>query len=477
MTPEAFGIAPGTVLAGKYRVERVLGSGGMGFVVAALHLELQHLVAVKFLHGTMMTNGEAVARFAREARAAARIKSEHVARVLDVGRLDEGAPYTVMEFLQGQDLGALLLERGPLPVDLAVEYVLQACHAIAEAHAAGIVHRDLKPSNLFLTASSDGVGIIKVLDFGISKLTTAASFEPQLTSTKSSMGSPLYMSPEQMKSFRDADHRTDIWALGVILYELTCGKPPFDAGSLPELIMALVMSTPAALSAQRPEVPSGLEAVVMRCLEKDPAQRYPSVGELARELLPFAPQNSRSLVERVSRLSGSHPPATPEPRGLVGVDGANIDAALPRMGVATDSPWTATRAARAPGLRKSVVFAVGALLVVGAAALGAWALRGSTAAVASSAAAVSSAPNAQLLPEPKGEPSTASAPAVPLAATAPAPAASAPAPSHAVVTEHAARHATRSQAPAAKATDRVSKVSVTPAESGARRRTLDIDLK
>src|SRR6187455_897276 len=143
MTPEAFGIAPGTVLAGKYRVERVLGRGGMGFVVAALHLELGHLVAVKFLHGNMMTNGEAVARFAREARAAARIRSEHVARVIDVGRLEDGAPYTVMEFLQGQDLGALLLERGPLPVDLAVEYVLQACHAIAEAHAAGIVHRDL----------------------------------------------------------------------------------------------------------------------------------------------------------------------------------------------------------------------------------------------------------------------------------------------------------------------------------------------
>src|SRR5688572_9228420 len=290
MTLEAFGIAPGTVLAGKYKVERVLGSGGMGFVVAAVHLELHQLVAVKFLHGNMMANAEAVARFAREARAAARIRSEHVARVLDVGRLEDGSPYTVMEFLQGQDLGALLLQ-GPLPVDVAVEYVLQACHAIAEAHAAGIVHRDLKPSNLFLTERSDGVGVIKVLDFGISKLTTAG-FEPKLTSTQSAMGSPLYMSPEQMKSFRDADHRTDIWALGVILYELMCGKPPFDASSLPELVVALLTFTPVSLNAQRPEVSPGLERVVMRCLEKDPASRFPSVGELARELLPFAPQHS-----------------------------------------------------------------------------------------------------------------------------------------------------------------------------------------
>jgi len=462
MTPEAFGIAPGTVLAGKYRVERVLGSGGMGFVVAALHLELGHFVAVKFLHGTMMTNGEAVARFAREARAAARIRSEHVARVLDVGRLDEGAPYTVMEFLQGQDLGALLLERGPLPVDLAVEYVLQACHAIAEAHAVGIVHRDLKPSNLFLTESSDGVGIIKVLDFGISKLTTAASFEPQLTSTKSSMGSPLYMSPEQMKSFRDADHRTDIWALGVILYELMCGRPPFDASSLPELIMALVMSTPASLSAQRPEIPPGLEAAVMRCLEKDPGARFPSVGELARELLPFAPQNSRSLVERVSRLSGAPAAA---PAGAVGV------------GVHTEAPWTATRATGAPGLRKPVVFAVGAVLVVGAAGLGAWALRGSTATVASSAAALTSAPSEQPPPEPKGEPSTAAAPAVLFEATASATAASAPAPSHSVAPAHPVRHAARTLAPAERTSDRASSVPVPPAESGTRRRTLDIDLK
>ena len=465
MTPEAFGIAAGTVLAGKYRVERVLGRGGMGFVVAALHLELQQLVAVKFLHGSMMANGEAVARFAREARAAARIRSEHVARVLDVGRLEDGAPYTVMEFLQGEDLGALI-QRGPLPVDVAVEYVLQACHAVAEAHAVGIVHRDLKPSNLFLTERSDGVGIIKVLDFGISKLTTAGAFEPQLTSTRSAMGSPLYMSPEQMKSFRDADQRTDIWALGVILYELMCGTPPFNGSSLHELVTALIMSTPDPLSSRCPAVSPGLESVVMRCLEKDPTRRFPSVGELARELLPFGPQHSQLMVERVSRLSGSKRPVAAEAD-------RRSQAPLPSMGAGTAAPWSATHESQAPRLGKPLLLVAGALLVLGAAIAGALALRAPAETVATSSASLPSAMREKRPPASMGGPSTAAAPAASLEAIA----GSAPAPSDSSAAPPAAPHRTKTPTPPARAHAQPSLGSVPPAASGTRRRTLDIDLK
>src|SRR3954470_13666053 len=211
-------VQEGEILAGKYRVERVLGVGGMGVVVAATHLQLDERVAIKFLVPDALSSDEAVARFAREARAAVKIKSEHVARVIDVGTLDNGAPYMVMEYLEGGDLSRVLQAQGPLPVEDAVEYVLQACEAIAHAHVLGIVHRDLKPANLFLTKRNDGSQSVKVLDFGISKVLSgnsgASSSDAAMTRTRAVMGSPLYMSPEQMTSTRDVDGRTDIWALG-----------------------------------------------------------------------------------------------------------------------------------------------------------------------------------------------------------------------------------------------------------------------
>src|SRR6188768_2962187 len=201
----------GHVLAGKYRIERVLGQGGMGVVVAATHLQLGERVALKFLLPQAIHNPEAVERFAREARAAVKIKSEHVARVSDVGLLESGAPYMVMEYLEGYDLSTWLQQRGPLPVEQAVEFILQACEAIAEAHALGIVHRDLKPANLFVIQRADGVLSVKVLDFGISKATGLIG-SGDMTTTSAVMGSPYYMSPEQMGSTKDTDTRADIWA-------------------------------------------------------------------------------------------------------------------------------------------------------------------------------------------------------------------------------------------------------------------------
>ena len=201
------------MLAGKYRVERLIGSGGTGVVAQATHLKLERQVALKLLRSEVSDRPEIVARFAREARAAARLKGEHVTRILDVGELDDKTPYLVMEFLEGSDFRALLAEGGRLGITDAVGYVLQACEAVAEAHAAGIVHRDLKPANLFLTHTPDSAPLVKVLDFGISKAVTGVEAEEavSLTSSASVMGTPLYMSPEQMKNAREVDARTDLW--------------------------------------------------------------------------------------------------------------------------------------------------------------------------------------------------------------------------------------------------------------------------
>jgi len=206
-------IKPGDVLGGKFRIERVLGEGGMGIVCAATHLQLGQLVALKFMLPQAMAHAENIARFEREARNAVRLKSDHVAKVTDVGRLDDGAPYMVMEYLEGNDLDAVLAERGPLPIPVAVDFVLQACEAVAEAHSLGIVHRDLKPKNLFLATKHGGRSIVKVLDFGIAKQ-LGVTEDMSLTRTTQVIGSPNYMSPEQLRASKDVDHRTDIWALG-----------------------------------------------------------------------------------------------------------------------------------------------------------------------------------------------------------------------------------------------------------------------
>jgi eukaryotic-like serine/threonine-protein kinase len=298
------GVTEGELLAGKYRIERVLGQGGMGVVVAAHHLVLDEAVAIKFLLPEALHSTEAVTRFEREARAAVKIKSEHVARVTDVGRLDTGAPYMVMELLRGRDLAEVLQQNGPLPLEDVADYILQAGEAIAEAHGLGIVHRDLKPPNLFLTERADGSSCVKVLDFGISKVTNSSSSGEQgMTRTSAVMGSPLYMSPEQLMSARDVDMRTDIWALGVICHELLTGKPPFVAETLPQLCMVISTSAPTPLRVDRPDLPPELEQLLLRCLEKDRGKRVATVAELAAELVKFAPSRSRLSAERIERLA------------------------------------------------------------------------------------------------------------------------------------------------------------------------------
>jgi serine/threonine protein kinase len=297
--------ARGDLIAGRYRIERKIGTGGMGFVVAALDEATGTRVAIKLLlpEGSTAASGFAdgdgsevvertnrrrdlATRLLREASAASRIASEHVTRVLDIGRLDSGDPYVVMELLEGADLGRHAKERGPMPVAEVVSLVLQACEAIQEAHTLGIVHRDLKPANLFLTRKPDGTPFVKVLDFGISKVLGAD--DNQLTATSDMLGSPLYMAPEQIRNARDVDARADVWSLGTILYRLLAGRAAFEANGSAATLAAIIGDTPEPLRNLRPDVPPDLEALVRHCLEKDRHRRVQSVRELMIALLRFS---------------------------------------------------------------------------------------------------------------------------------------------------------------------------------------------
>jgi len=405
-------IRPGDVVAGKYRVDRVLGEGGMGIVVAATHEHLDQHVALKFLLPAMAANPEIVQRFLREARAAVKIHSEHVARVLDVGT-HEGAPYMVMEYLEGGDLAQVLAERGELPLGDAVGYLLQACEAIAEAHALGIVHRDIKPANLFLARRTSGKPSIKVLDFGISK-TAATGADAILTRTSALMGSPSYMSPEQLVSAASVDFRADVWALGVVLYEMLTGRLPFTAQSMPELVGTILQQTPASIATLRQGVPVGIQGVVDRCLQKDPAQRFANIAGLARALLPFGPSRSEDSVERIEHVLG----VAPGPAPFASSPPVQANPAGSTFSPATSQAQTAaSRKLLVSGLLAGLAvmgFAVGALVVLhgarpasavatSAAAMGVEAAA-TVPALPRSASIPSPAPSTVLAPEATGQP-------------------------------------------------------------------------
>jgi serine/threonine-protein kinase len=296
-------IEVGMVIGGRLRIDQVLGAGGMGVVAAATHLELGNRVAVKVLRDELAQSPTLVERFIREARAVVALRTEHVCRVLDVGRLESGAPYIMMELLDGTDLARAIAQR-PLPVPIAVEYMVQACVALAEAHAAGVVHRDLKPANLFVTRRRDGGALVKVLDFGIAKALTA---EAQLTHGSGMLGSPGFTSPEQLQSPRDVDHRTDIWALGVTLYQLVSGRHPFFAANAMEIALKVASERPAPL-----DVDPQLSAVIFRCLEKDRERRYPDVRALVADLARFG---GPGAVRAASELGQIGTPAPIAPSG------------------------------------------------------------------------------------------------------------------------------------------------------------------
>lgn len=321
----------GDEIGSKYRVERVIGQGGMGQVLAARHLDLDQLVAVKVLLPDAAAEEGVVERFLREGRASVRLKGQHVTKVLDVGQ-HHGTPYLVMEYLEGQSLRDVLdaYPQG-MPVHEAVQLLLQACEGIAEAHALGIVHRDIKPENLFVSVGADGRPLLKVLDFGISKVQGLG--EQPLTQTASLFGSPQYMSPEQMRSTKHVDARTDVWSLGVVAYELLCGKRPFNANTVYELCLQVAQDEPVPLGVQRPELPAALTAAIAGCLRKDQAARTSNVAALARALEPFGGERARGSGERVEEIVRRSPsllPPSPDASGEASAWGATER--LPRMG-------------------------------------------------------------------------------------------------------------------------------------------------
>ncbi len=370
----------GDVIAGKYRIERLLGEGGMGVVFAAWHVELGKSVAIKLMNEDALASTGARARFLREAQSAAALESEHAVRVLDVGTLDDGAPYIAMERLVGTDLAQVLRIVGPLPVPAAVRCILDACRALEEAHRRGIVHRDVKPSNLFVSRRFDGAERVVVLDFGISKAPEAAS--PSLTATTDALGSPLYMSPEQIKSMKGVDARTDVWALGAVLYELVTGEPPFSAPTLTALSVMIVNEEPRRPRSLREDLPEELEAVVLRCLRKDLTERYASVSHLVRDLQPFAEDAPLALLGAREHEGGDAPPDS---------RAATMPASPEESGGRDRTTAPRSRLASAAGDRSLPLLLLGTLAVGAAAALGVG-LRNRTAAPSPAAVTASSPP-------------------------------------------------------------------------------------
>ena len=355
----------GDVLGNKYRLIRPLGAGGMGLVFQAEHTRLQQKMAVKLLHPDAAGYPELAARFEREARAAAQLTNPHVARVIDVDTTPDGVPYMVMELLRGHDLAHEMAARGQLPIDELTLWVHQACEALEEAHGLGIVHRDIKPANLFLHESGQSRSV-KLLDFGIAKL--MESEDVRLTITQQSLGTPLYMSPEQFKSTKNVDPRSDVWSLGVILYEGLTGRVPFMGESATGVAIAIATEEPIPILHLRPDCPPDLVSLVQWAMEKNKAQRCPSVVTLAQHLIPYmaTPSGRRSMPSGMSGTaladqSGGfrEQPSTPQVMSRVP---PTLASTADLLGTAnTTSVWNGNRTLITP---KRIAIGIGAFGVV-----------------------------------------------------------------------------------------------------------------
>ena len=364
----------GETIADKYVVEAQCGRGGLAVVLSANQTGLDRRVAIKLLLPHWAHHPDVVERFLREGRAATRITSEHVVRVFDVGRLESGAPFLVLEYLEGNDLDEVLRQWGPLPVATAIDWLLQAAEAIAEAHAMGIVHRDLKPANLFLTHRSDGTASVKVIDFGLSKIADRwlHAAPDKLTRPTDVMGSPHYMAPEQLRAACEADARTDVWAMGAVLHELVTGKPPFHGATMAELCAAVLTQPPETIASTRPDVALPVQQAVLRCLEKEPAARFATVAEFAQAVAPYGSTSARASCVRIERVVGLSPRAR-DISSLPPLDAAN--------GTTLWAPTVPdlTHALHARGEAPSARVVFGSLLIMGG--LGAGSLMGMYASV------------------------------------------------------------------------------------------------
>ena len=351
----------GKILGGKYRLVRLLGAGGMGEVYEAQHELIGRRFAIKFLHPQLASNSEVVARFQREAQAAGGLENENIAAVVDAGTADDGAPYLVMEYLDGEDLAHLLMRGGALPLSRAVFIMIQACRGLAAAHGRGIVHRDLKPENLYICRRNDGSDLVKVLDFGIAKLHTGRA-STSLTQTGTTMGTPYYMSLEQARGAKEVDHRTDIYALGVILYEMLSGAKPHPGESYNAILYHVLTQEPAPLDSMRPDLPPSLSAIVQKAMAREPGDRYASVAEFMEALIPLS---GRTLTPLRSQA------------GLPVVLGATMKSPVSLRAMAVPAPLKAETPeipddVPAGSRSRVVVWAMSAAVAVLLVALGLW---------------------------------------------------------------------------------------------------------
>jgi serine/threonine protein kinase len=311
-------VPAGQLIDGKYTVERLMAEGGMGVVCLGRHVQLERPVAIKFLRRALSGRPAIVQRFLNEARALAALRSEHVVSVMDVGQLESGRPYLVMEHLDGIDLDALLERDGPLSVERAIGYILQICEPLAEAHALGIVHRDIKPENLFLWSGGPTADSVKVLDFGLAKQ-LGSSRALGVTGPQDSIGSPCYMSPEQVSTPQLVDSRTDIWSVGVVLYRLVTNTTPFDGDSLVQVLSHILAATPVPLPDASPHLDDELNAIVLRCLQKSPENRYQTMSQLSDALSAYLATRSSSRAEPTADGRRSKRPAAEDELKIVGV--------------------------------------------------------------------------------------------------------------------------------------------------------------
>jgi serine/threonine-protein kinase len=387
---------------GNYRVTAQLGEGGMGIVYLAEHPGIGRKAAIKVLHPRLAADPQVVSRFFQEARASNAIKHPNIVEAFDYGTRPDGAPYIIMEYLEGESLSARLERVGRLPLRTALDFAQQAAGALAAAHDKAIVHRDLKPDNLFITPDPriPGGEQVKILDFGIAKL--AASLENEIshkTRTGALMGTPLYMSPEQCLGVKEVDHRTDIYSLGIILHEMLCGKPPFVSEGFGALVNMHINEAPVRASKIRPDVPAPVDRMILRMLAKKPEERFPTMLAVQQSLLP---ELARAPAPRPSELATALPPGT-SPRAILGATTLSAAASLP-LGT-EPGPM-----ARRRGLRVGLAAAgVAAAVVVAVVALHA----PKTAAPPSAAVAPTPAPAAPPAAAPAPPPSAPPAPAMP----------------------------------------------------------------
>jgi len=337
---------PGDTVAGNYIIEEQLGVGGMGAVMRARRLSDDMPVALKVMLAAEAQHSDSTKRFFREARAAGSIDSPHVTKLLDLGRLDDGMPFMVLELLEGRALDKIILEDAPLPIAKAVDFILHSCEGVAEAHARGIVHRDLKPSNLFCVQGAPP--LIKVLDFGISKamLRLDPGHDHQsLTETNATLGSPQYMSPEQLRNSKDVDARTDIWALGLILHKLITGLPAFEAKTVGEHFAMIYVEPPTPLRARRPDAPEGLEQAILMCLKRNLDERFQDVGQLSTAIAEYGPAGSEQRAARVVAIltrAGASSLSNPRMAALRDAPTVRVEPAPTSIPEPTTSQWSSS---------------------------------------------------------------------------------------------------------------------------------------